>query len=257
MKEKRGKMKKMASVIIMALLCASILCNDCMTSEAKPAKPTAISGTVGANSLEKCKNLFDNDAATKWCVTNFSGAYVIWKMPKKVAITGYIIVTANDNDRYNGRNPSSWKLYGSNANNKPKKNSSSWKKITSVSNDKKLKDKNYKRYHYKLKSSAKKYKYYKLVIYKTKGANVMQISEFALTFKGSSYHCRVGSSSGSTGSRSPFKKDCAMCHGTGRCQTCGGDGYLYSSASQKEDRNCYKCNASGRCTYCDGTGKQK
>lgn len=47
---------------------------------------------------------------------------------------------------------------------------------------------------------------------------------------------------------------CNVCDRSGKCQTCGGDGYLYSSASGKEDRNCYSCNQSGRCTSCGGNG---
>lgn len=53
------------------------------------------------------------------------------------------------------------------------------------------------------------------------------------------------------------KQDCSICKGTGKCQTCGGRGYLYSTASKKYDRNCTGCrNASGKCTYCNGTGKR-
>ncbi len=69
----------------------------------------------------------------------------------------------------------------------------------------------------------------------------------------------VSGSSGSTGSNIPefARPDCSICHGTGDCQVCGGDGYLWSSASDKEDRNCYAChNADGKCTYCNGTGKR-
>jgi len=37
---------------------------------------------------------------------------------------------------------------------------------------------------------------------------------------------------------------CGVCNRSGDCGTCGGDGYLHSSASDEEDRNCYSC--SGR-----------
>lgn len=67
-----------------------------------------------------------------------------------------------------------------------------------------------------------------------------------------------GSGSGSGVHTPEFaKQDCSICKGTGKCQTCGGRGYLYSSASKKYDRNCYGChNADGKCTYCGGTGKR-
>jgi len=47
---------------------------------------------------------------------------------------------------------------------------------------------------------------------------------------------------------------CAYCD-NGRCDECGGDGYVYSSASGKDDRNCPAAHClNGRCTYCDGDG---
>lgn len=76
----------------------------------------------------------------------------------------------------------------------------------------------------------------------------------------------VGTGSGSMGgsttvatthdSSSPYGLQCTACKGTGKCSTCDGRGYLYSSASGKYDRNCYKCNTTGRCSTCGGTGKR-
>lgn len=71
-----------------------------------------------------------------------------------------------------------------------------------------------------------------------------------------------GSGSGSGGSGGGVttpefaKLDCSICKGSGDCQTCGGRGYLYSSASKKYDRNCTSCNTSRKCRYCGGTGKR-
>ena len=62
-----------------------------------------------------------------------------------------------------------------------------------------------------------------------------------------------GSSTGS-GANYDAKVPCNVCDRSGKCQTCKGNGYLYSSASDKEDRNCYSCNQSGRCTSCNGKG---
>jgi len=64
-----------------------------------------------------------------------------------------------------------------------------------------------------------------------------------------------GSSSPSfNSSTQPARKPCPHCD-DGDCDKCGGDGYLHSLASDKEDRNCpaLYCN-NGRCTYCDGDG---
>ncbi|MBQ5709433.1 MAG: hypothetical protein IIV62_05670 [Anaerotignum sp.] len=66
--------------------------------------------------------------------------------------------------------------------------------------------------------------------------------------------------SGSGGSSVPnsntqsARKPCPYCD-DGDCDKCGGDGYLHSLASDKEDRNCpaLYCN-NGRCSYCGGDG---
>ena len=66
--------------------------------------------------------------------------------------------------------------------------------------------------------------------------------------------------SGSGGSSVPnsntqsARKPCPYCD-DGDCDKCGGDGYLHSLASDKEDRNCPALYCSnGRCSYCDGDG---
>lgn len=48
---------------------------------------------------------------------------------------------------------------------------------------------------------------------------------------------------------------CGTCNKSGDCQNCGGDGYVYSSASKKEDRNCPSCHGRrGKCGSCGGDG---
>ena len=70
---------------------------------------------------------------------------------------------------------------------------------------------------------------------------------------------KTGSSSsgGSVSTEKPdyldTKRPCNICHRSGDCQTCGGDGYLWSSANDKENRNCYSCSG-GRCRTCGGDG---
>lgn len=74
--------------------------------------------------------------------------------------------------------------------------------------------------------------------------------------KTSSSSSSSGSGSTSSSSSSKYSQNCVSCHGSGRCSTCGGDGYRYSYAMDNERLNCYKCNASGRCSTCHGTGKR-
>lgn len=68
-----------------------------------------------------------------------------------------------------------------------------------------------------------------------------------------------GTSGGSSGSRGGFNPGntvpCGVCNGSGKCTKCGGDGYLYSSASGKENRNCTHCHTHrGKCSSCGGDG---
>lgn len=59
---------------------------------------------------------------------------------------------------------------------------------------------------------------------------------------------------GTSGNKSVLP--CISCGGDGDCSKCNGRGYLWSSASDSEDRNCWKCNASGVCQTCHGSGKR-
>ena len=138
--------------------------------------------TTGVVDTEDGPNLFDKNKETKYNIYASSG-YICWKAPKLIAVTGYVITTANDTSIYKGRNPKNWVLYASNK--KLPANSKKWKKIHSVKNDKKLKAKDFKSYSFKLKKKAKAYRYYKLQILDNKGDTCTQLSEFKL--KGTVY----------------------------------------------------------------------
>ncbi len=215
------------------------------TVQASTITLTPLSGTAGAKSSEGYANLFDRNSGTKWCVTNFNGAYVMWKMSSAVSVTGYTICTANDNATYKGRNPYAWKLYGCNSSSTPSRNYSGWKCISTVTKGSSLKDVNYTTYSYVLKNTPAKYQYYKLEISKTAGAKIMQMAEFTLNYSGSTKFVSNGSptpgtSSSSTSSSSSSSSQssssstsrststtCKHCGGKGKieCKTCGGTGY--------------------------------
>lgn len=61
------------------------------------------------------------------------------------------------------------------------------------------------------------------------------------------------SSSGSTSGR-----NCRLCLGTGRCQTCNGRGYYDEIGIGSGRHACPNCasNHNGKCSSCNGTGKQ-
>lgn len=54
-------------------------------------------------------------------------------------------------------------------------------------------------------------------------------------------------------------KDCHICHGTGVCQTCGGDGWQHNSFGLDDSpcANCHRENGkrTGKCSRCQGTGE--
>lgn len=66
------------------------------------------------------------------------------------------------------------------------------------------------------------------------------------------------SSSSSSYSQSSSGKDCRICLGTGKCNTCNGKGWFTALGIGTGDHPCPNCqsNHNGRCSSCGGTGKQ-
>ena len=141
---------------------------------------TVLDALDGVGDYEDAPNLLDGKKDTKYNVESTS-LYIIWKAPKMLSVSSYVITTGNDNATYTGRNPKTWVLYGSNK--KLSRNAKGWKVIHSVKNDKKLQDKNYTKYTFKLAKAAKPYLYYKLEVKENKGADCTQMAEFTLKGK--------------------------------------------------------------------------
>jgi hypothetical protein len=62
---------------------------------------------------ENWDNAADNNVNTKYCAAFRGNAYFLFDAMDDVAPYGYRIYTANDTGNYPGRNPCSWRLYGS------------------------------------------------------------------------------------------------------------------------------------------------
>lgn len=158
----------------------------------------AIDGTQSGNSKESYSKLLDNDTTTKWCIDITNGVYVIIKASSKVALNGYSFVTGNDTETAGqGRNPKDWALYGCNDYNTSDK-SGSWSLLHSVSNDTTMQDKNYTTYDFYFANSVE-YQYYKLVIKKSKGDNMMQLSEMRFKLTENNWYTPEGGKSVSLG----------------------------------------------------------
>ena len=172
--------KKILSVML--TICMVLAFMPQMVFAAEAGNPYAlVGGTDGAGETEGPDSLIDGEFGTKWCVTSFRSAYIIFSTASPVNVSGYSITTGDDNFENKGRNPKNWTLYGCNATENPGRDSKSWTAIHSVTDDTVLQDKNYKTYNYVFDKTETAYQYYKLEISAIKSGAVMQMSEFALT----------------------------------------------------------------------------
>lgn len=75
---------------------------------------TIYNGTESTISYEDWPNAADGNTSTKYCSPFKGRAYFMLDAGVGTQIYGYRLYTANDTDSHSGRNPSSWKLYGTN-----------------------------------------------------------------------------------------------------------------------------------------------
>lgn len=140
---------------------------------------TAIAGSNGFNVDESYAKLVDGDTKTKFCCpfgSSTSSAYVVFQTSTSVILTGYSFTTANDNSKYEGRNPKSWTISGSNTN-------GNWTEIATVEDDETMGDVDFTKYDFTISNNVTMYSYYKVEITATRGADVLQISEMGLEYK--------------------------------------------------------------------------
>ena len=103
-------------------------------------------GTKGFDN-ESWSNVTDNDVYTKYC-GGFSGnTYFLFDAMSEIVPYGYRFYTASDTPRYPERNPSSWKLYGSNTK-LTNPNDTGWELIDERNNDMTLQATNYVPYDF-------------------------------------------------------------------------------------------------------------
>ena len=126
-------------ISIMLTLCMVLAFMPQMVFAAGAGNPyTLKEGTNGTVETEGPSSLLDGNSGTKWCVTNFSRAYIIFSTDSPVNVNGYSITTGNDNAENPGRNPKNWTLYG--CNDYTKNGTGTWNTIHSVTNDTILRD---------------------------------------------------------------------------------------------------------------------
>lgn len=132
--------------------------------------------------FEGCQYLFDHDINTKWCRNGFSflssgvlGDYVEFNSATPFVPKGYTLVTANDNSRYTGRNPITWKLKAKNT------GDTDWTTIVDVKDDHTMKDEDFTSYNFAIPSTVTTaYQFYRFEITGIDDGNIMQLSEMNL-----------------------------------------------------------------------------
>lgn len=84
-----------------------------------------------------------------------------------------------------------------------------------------------------------------------KGEAINNVNSNNTNYNQSQYESGYNSNS-STG----YQKDCHLCHGTGKCNTCNGKHYYINPLTGKYI-TCPNCKPDGLCSACGGTGKKQ
>ncbi len=160
-----------------AFLLGAALLFPCLNVSAQYVDPetgvayTAIDGTKAGN--EGFADASDGKTDTKYGTRDMPN-FVTIEASDPVFLTGYTIITANDNASYTGRNPLDWTLEASN-------NKENWDTIQVVTNDNVLEDVNFTPFDFLLEAPSKTYKYFRFTVHATKEEGAyMQYSELHL-----------------------------------------------------------------------------
>ena len=185
MKKKFTQLRWLATML---MLVAAMVMPSTAWAQESTVTFTAKEGTAGFSDNESFDKLIDgkftSDDFTKWCLTfPTDGAYIIFSASEAIQVTGYSIVTGNDNANEKKRNPKSWALYGCN-DASAGRDSENWVLIDQKNEDTVLQDENYQKYDFTSLSNppSVRFLYFKMEITATKGASVMQMSELILTY---------------------------------------------------------------------------
>lgn len=116
----------------------------------------------------------DGKLYTKWCIDDKSQLpYTIVldaKQPTK--ISEYGLVTGDDTSIYTGRNPQTWKVWGSN-------DKKTWESVDEMKLDRRMREENEQEYRYKVKD-VKSYRYYMFKFLMMTEGTRLQLSEINL-----------------------------------------------------------------------------
>ena len=160
-----------------AFLLGALLLFPCLNASAQYVDPetgvtyTAIDGTKSGGEGFECAS--DGETSTKYGTTEMPN-FVTIEASSPVSLTGYTIITANDNASYTGRNPMDWTLEGSN-------DKENWTLLDEVTGDKVLEDVNFTPFDFALAAPTATFKYFRFTVSATREEGTyMQYSELHL-----------------------------------------------------------------------------
>lgn len=131
-----------------------------------------LGGTVGHSTNEVCDKMFDDNTGTKWCVTTLGNpTYVEFDASRPIKPTYYTLTTGGDTQRYNGRNPKSWVIKGSN-------DRSTWTTLVTV-NDGGMPTGNCESKTFSMGNLGTYYRYWRFEVNTIVSGTVFQLSEFS------------------------------------------------------------------------------
>lgn len=88
-----------------------------------------------------------------------------------------------------------------------------------------------------------------------KGEATFNIHQNNSATNGGGYSTGRGTSNRTNTTTKTYKKDCHLCHGSGKCSTCNGK-HRYLNPLTNKYVTCPNCRPDGRCSACGGTGKE-
>lgn len=88
-----------------------------------------------------------------------------------------------------------------------------------------------------------------------KGEAIFNIHQNNPAAYGGGYSTGGGTGSSSKTTTKTYQRNCRLCHGSGKCNTCNGK-HRYLNPLTNKYVTCPNCRTDGRCSACGGTGKK-
>ena len=176
--------------------------NDIQISEFIPSYRRYSNTLVGiqgdgwwSNEGSSWTNVFDGDVNTRWaCGIDEDRYCVVFDAGSSITLTSYMLVTGYDSGDFSPRNPTAWKIWGTNTEN-PNRDGDYWELIVDLdeSENPTLEDKNSIPYIFDVEAAGS-YRYYKFRPTKAANGSWIQLDEIVLNPKTVASHSHSSSS---------------------------------------------------------------